>query len=156
MFVHLHAFLCQCSHKVLFRSAMQVGGSSGENVPHPHQFFVGNADFVAAHPSLRDGNGFGRTEVDHHPVVIGRHQLPCAPHQVQTDHPPLVVSLRKRFVRRFPGTHRNCPSHHAVLLRLHGAHVSDQLSWVVILRCNKLLVEKAYCYWIHDGAFFTS
>ena len=98
MVIHPQISLCQSTYKVLLRRTPLVGSSLGKDVPDVYQFVIRNGNLVAAHPSLGDSNRLGRTEVYHHPIVLGRHQLPCASHQVQTDNLALIKGFLECIV----------------------------------------------------------
>ena len=149
MVIHLHTFHHQCLSEILLRRTTFVGSRLHKDFSDSHQFLVKNGDFVAAHPPFGHGNGLGRTQVYHHPIILGRHQLPRASHQVQTDNPSAVESFLECLGRRSARPHLNGPPHHAVFLCLHGPHVADHLGWIAELRRNKLLIKESDGYCIH-------
>ena len=143
MVIHADIPLGQRLDEVLFGHAALVGSRLGKDVPNAHQFLVGYADLIAAHPSLGDSDGLRSAQANPTPIVLGRDQLPSAAHQVQTDDPSAVEGLFESPGRRLAGAHLHGPAHHAVFLCLHGAHVADHLGRVAELRRDKLLVEKS-------------
>ena len=141
MGIHADVSLGQRLDEILFGHATLVGSRLGKYVAYGRNLLVGDMNLVAVHPSLYHGNGLGGAQVEQRPIILGRDQLPCAAYQVQADDLPAVESRLEGTGRRAAGAHRHRPPHHAVFLRLHGAHVADHLGGVAELRRNKLLIE---------------
>ena len=69
--IHVDVFFGQCLNEIFLGNAPFVGCRLSQYFSDAHQFIVRDADFVAVHPAFGHGDGFGRTKLEHGPIVLG-------------------------------------------------------------------------------------
>ena len=148
MVIHPDVALGHTLDDVFLGGAPSIGHYPAKDLTDAVKFIVRNADAVAGHPALGDGDGFGGAELYEGPVILGHHKLPSAAHQVESDNFTGVEGLLERFERWLPGAHGNGPAHALVVLRLHGTHPAYHFPGGGELRADELLVQQALGYGI--------
>ena len=82
MVVHSQAAFAERLREVLLGGAPSFGCRINQNLAYARELILRDADLVGGHPPLYHRPRLGSAQLEQRPVILGRNQLPGAPHQM--------------------------------------------------------------------------
>ena len=147
---HLNIFLFQGLGEFLFQHGALAPRSLGQEFLDAPLLIVGNVDAVGMHPAAEPCQSPWSAHFQHPVVIVPGNELPGRAQQVRADDASFIESAFESSVGRLLRTHRDCPAHRPVILRLHCAEPRNHLRRILELRNDELLAEKACGNRIHS------